>query len=495
MFKKRLPIIISLCAVMFYSTSASAEVIPTSNTLNVCVKPNGQVYLLAPDAACKDTETKLKLQLQGPQGELGATGPKGDKGDIGAQGIQGDTGMIGPVGPPGLKGDTGAAGPTGSQGPKGDTGEAGATGPQGLKGDTGEAGPTGAPGPKGDIGVTGPAGPAGPQGIAGVAGVNGPMGPMGLPGQLAIYGDGTAGAFSVPVGSTLDLTTLSGFNSLAGKDHFQFTSINIAGNLIIPSGVVLRATGDVTITGTITVATAAQDSGNGAPHPGLSLAAPGTTFASPNANSSGGIGLSALTASHILTPPTSAGGAGDRNYQTTGGEGGGSLSIMAKGNIRVNVGGAINANGMNATNPGGASDISGGGGGGGGVIILVAKGSMTIGGTLRTNGGNGAIGVNGNAGTSGSGGGGGGGGGIIHLISSSSPAVTGTIQVNGGAAGTDANTGATNYPGGGGGASGGNGGKGGAYDTSSAAFVAAQAGGAGYTFTTVVPEPENIIIR
>ncbi|GAB2957810.1 hypothetical protein GCM10027048_25640 [Hymenobacter coalescens] len=330
----------------------------------------------------------------------------------------------------------------------------------------------GAQGPVGATGATGPQGSQGPQG---------PQGPAGALGQ---YGDGSAGAFNIATGNTLDLTTTSGFNSLAGRHHLQFTTLNISGNLIVPSGTVIRCTGDVTITGTITVTSGAEDNGNGAPHPGVARSAPGTI--------TGGIGMSSVSAAGLTYAPVAAGGAGDRTLNGTGGEGGGSIAIVARGTLTLAAGGSINANGNSATNTATTGDVGGGGGGAGGIVLLAAQGNLTVSGSIRANGGAGAGGINTNGGTNGAGGGGGGGGGIIHLISSATASVAGTLQANGGAAGTDAFS-TTQTGGSGGGACGGNGGNGGGSLVFNGTASAAQAGGAGYVIRTVVPSPELLI--
>lgn len=366
-----------------------------------------------------------------------------------------------------------ATGPMGPAGPAGATGAAGAVGP------AGSAGPAGA---------TGPIGPAGATGLQGPAGVQGPAGPQGPAGSVAAYGDGSAGVYTVPIASTIDLSTTAGFNSLGGRHHMQFSAIDIAGVLKLPSGTVLRATGDVTISGTITVLEGAQGASNVTPHPGIALSSPGMP--------QGGIGLPALSAARLTKPPAAAGGAGSRpNAQDSGGGGGGSLVILAGGNVTVTASGAIHANGgngQNAMTPG--VDAAGAGGGAGGVIVISARGDITVAGALRANGGQGGNGFNGNLGNAaGAGAGGGGGGGIIHLVASSTPVVTGSLQVNGGAMGLDDFSGGSSLAGGGGGASGGNGGSAGVMNAS--VVQPAQAGLGGHSILTTVPAPWNLFLH
>lgn len=202
-------------------------------------------------------------------------------------------------------------------------------------------------------------GPQGPQGSQGPAGPNGPQGPQGPAGSLGTYGDGSAGALTVGVGNTLDLSTDAGFNALAGRQGLQFTNVTISGTLIVPSGLLIRATGDVVINGSISALPSAADNGAGPPNPGLAPAAPGTP--------TGGTGLGRLGAAAVTYGPVNAGGAGDRNNTSAfeSGRGGGSLVIVTTGNLTVSNGGNITANGESATTPSSGTDVPGGGGGAG----------------------------------------------------------------------------------------------------------------------------------
>ena len=338
-------------------------------------------------------------------------------------------------------------------------------------------------GAQGPQGIQGPAGATGATGATGPAGATGPQGPSGA---VGVYGDGSSGSWTL--NTSVDLSNTADYNAFiaSGRGAMQFVDLNIPVGitLTVPSGTVIRATGNITINGTLQVRTGATDVGGGPTHPGISLAAP--------APGVGGVGLSALAASQLTRPPAAAGGSGDRLPTGSGGEGGGSVVIAALGN--VSIGGTVSANGANGVNPGGATDIPGSGGGAGGIIVIAAKNSITLTATgqLRANGGAGAQGVNVNGGSAGAGGGGGGGGGIIHLISGSTPTIAGTRQVNGGVAGTDAYiNGQFNQVGGGGGASGGHGGNGGAIGLTSP--LPAQPGSAGYSLVTVTPAPENLL--
>ncbi|MFZ5445521.1 MAG: DUF7151 family protein [Myxococcota bacterium] len=399
----------------------------------------------------------------------------------------------------GPQGPQGAQGPQGMQGAQGDQGPAGPAGPSTLARTTAE--PAGANcatgGVKLELGTDANANGTLDvaevnaaltrfvcNGAQGVQGATGPSGPQGPAGQLGIYGDGSAGALLVPVGNTLDLSTVAGVNALPFRQNLQFSSVTISGTLIVPSGTVIRCTGDVTISGTLFVLPGTGPATGGVAHPGISLA-PATSFR-------GGTGLALLSAAHVVSTPVSAGGAGVQPSPSSGGEGGGAFSLFARGNVSIVVGGSINANGNNGGVVSGGADLGGNGGGAGGVVLVVGRNALSVAGAVRANGGAGGAGLNGNGGTNGAGGGGGGGGGIIHLLSTSSISVTGTVQANGGASGTDA-AGTTNTAGGGGGACGGSGGRGGANDVFGNPFSPAGAGSAGYVLQTVVASPENLL--
>lgn len=361
---------------------------------------------------------------------------------------------------------------------------------RGLRGFRGRPG---AVGPIGPVGPVGPQGPQGPQGIQGIsetavgligpAGPQGPLGPQGIDGLLAVYGDGSAGELLINSGQVVDLSVPGSLAALPSGTNLQFSRVEIAGTLIIPSGITIQSSGDLMISGVVTVLPGAADSGNGSPNEGISAAAAGPY--------NGGIGLGSLQAAQVI-PTAAGGGAGSRPLLGSGGEGGGSLILAAQGQVVIANGALITANGNHGVNPLSAgSGIVGSGGGAGGFILIAAKNSITIAGTLAAAGGNGAIGWDGNGGD-GEGGGGGGSGGVIHLISTVSPTVTGTLQLNGGIGGVNA-MGVTGIVtvGGGGGANGGNGGNGGGTPVAGQPAVDPQPGQVGQVLVTITPEPEN----
>jgi hypothetical protein len=293
-----------------------------------------------------------------------------------------------------------------------------------------------------------------------------------------IYGNGAAGALTVTVGNTVDWSA-----SPPSDLNFQFSSITIAGTLIVPSGTKIRCSGNVSITGTITVLPAGNTNFATVGDKGIAhtIAVFSTHTYVPQA-------VRTASIPSLINIPVYGGGsgAGASSGTSTGGGGGGSFAIYAKGTLTVSVGAVVAANGANAVLADAAANNAGAGGGGGGLIVLMSKGAMSIAGTVRANGGNGSDAAT----VSGSyrAGGGGGGGGVIIMAASATPSITGTLQVNGGAIGANTTTGTSAGSfGGAGGASGGNGGVGGVANTN-----AASAGSSGIVKTIVSANPENL---
>lgn len=363
---------------------------------------------------------------------------------------------------------SGSDGATGPQGDPGDTGPQGATGPQGPIGLTGAPGADGADGAPGATGATGATGAPGADGADGAPGADGADGADGGGGA---FGDGTAGALNITTSTNWDTSFQSNLN---------FTTCNIASGqtLTVPSGTVIRCTGNFTNNGTIEVLPwvgGAKDTVGSTP--GISsergqakrAAATGTTI---------GLAWGTSRLRMLLNPGPEGGGNGDdgNGSPNEGGSGGGTLVVRA-GGMLTNTG-TIRANGGNAVTPASAEDAAGGGGGAGGIIILASASTMSNG-TLEADGGNGV--TSGQADDDHTGGGGG--GGLIHLISSNASSVGGTISVDGGAAGPTQNTdrGST---GGTGGAMGGNGGNSSYDESSNTVYIAASAGATGVVFRT-----------
>lgn len=263
-------------------------------------------------------------------------------------------------------------------------------------------------------------------------------------GGASIYGDGSAG----------DLTVNSATNwatTPPANNNTRFANVAINNTLIVPSGTKIYCTGNFTI-------------GNGGSIVVQTYSGPGSPGLSPDTpNIKGAVGIgSNFQAALILKPDLAGGGGGQTRHITygNGGYGGGALLVLCQGNIAIQAGGSIAANGGDAnyvTSPG--VGILGHGGGGGGVVVLASPGSISINGSISVNGGNGCQGYDGNGG-SGEGGGGGGGGGIVHIVCPNSVATSNVAVSGGSGASGPLGTGGTSA-GGGGGACGGSGGDGG----------------------------------
>jgi len=129
-----------------FALQASAANSTAPNTVTICVKNSGFVYVVGQGFWTKDCGKRDKLITINT---AGVPGPKGDKGD---------TGEVGPQGPKGDQGEQGTQGLQGVQGDKGERGDTGLQGIQGEKGDKGDKGDVGATGPQGEQGPIGPKG-------------------------------------------------------------------------------------------------------------------------------------------------------------------------------------------------------------------------------------------------------------------------------------------------------------------------------------------------
>jgi hypothetical protein len=318
-------------------------------------------------------------------------------------------------------------------------------------------------------------------------------------GQIRAYGDGSAGDLVVTDHPDAFFGVNRMFEHLVKDRNTQFSSITIPEGKIlgVPAGTILRATGKVTIAGTLAVF--AQNNGGffnvfQQSIPDSARSEPGNSYAPPNAGiaalppAPGEIGLSTRrvgggsagladrgarnTISTILLRGGGGGAPGTPNE--VGGDGGGSVMIVAGGPISVESTGQIIADGFKSV-----CGACGGGGGGGGVIILGSKSLVSLSGKLQAKGGAGAPGGASIAS------GGGGGGGLIVLAA---PVINDTAQksVDGGEGGKQLFAGdikdAVRMGGAGGGASAGGGGRG-SDALQDGSCAAGQSGGAGEVIT------------
>jgi hypothetical protein len=204
------------------------------------------------------------------------------------------------------------------------------------------------------------------------------------------------------------------------------TTIDVPPNAVVraigPYPLVLLATGRITITGTLDVASHRLDTLDGKPVSGAGA----RTALECNA-----LGIDGTNAAN---PNNGGGGAAGGSFAGTGGVGGNGRGGTARGNPRpastssVLVGGCPGGHGG-----GGAGGFGGGvGGNGGGAIYLIAGDAITIVGKLNASGTGGDPGSDG--GNSSGGGGGGGAGGMIGL-EAARVEIAGQVLANGGGGG------------------------------------------------------------
>jgi len=257
----------------------------------------------------------------------------------------------------------------------------------------------------------------------------------------------------------MTISTNVDWNKNPPNGMLQFSSFTITstGSLVVPSGLVIRVSGNVNISGPITVASPARVIYT---FPTVGSCTPirlGFAGGKPIAG-----GLDAVRARALLKPT-------DVSYSYFGV--GGHVTILAAGSIAIGASGSISAVGKDGSNTYSLFSASGGG-----IVILASRTSINNAGALIATGGNGADGFPGGPLTPFEASGGGGGGGIIHLLAPS--IVVGATDVSGGSGGSNGSDNTPfRFPGG---ACGGSGGTSGATGSP---------GAPGYVFTTIVSEP------
>jgi collagen triple helix repeat protein len=87
-------------------TAVVYATIPSNNVISGCyTKSGGTLSVIDPSTtSCKNGDTSLAWNVQGPTGPTGPQGLQGAQGPTGPQGIQGPTGATGPTGPAGPAG-------------------------------------------------------------------------------------------------------------------------------------------------------------------------------------------------------------------------------------------------------------------------------------------------------------------------------------------------------------------------------------------------------
>jgi type VI protein secretion system component Hcp len=115
--------------VLLAGAVAYAMIPGADGVIHGCYDNKGSLRVIDPASdGCKNNETAIRWNQQGPAGPMGLPGAAGPQGAGGPQGPAGATGATGPAGAQGPAGATGAPGPRGDQGPAGPAGPAG-TGP------------------------------------------------------------------------------------------------------------------------------------------------------------------------------------------------------------------------------------------------------------------------------------------------------------------------------------------------------------------------------
>jgi hypothetical protein len=94
---------------------ATAAVVTSTGVIHACKNDtNGDLRIVGGTSTCRNSESAVNWNAEGPQGDRGAAGPAGPTGATGPKGDAGDTGVQGPPGPTGPQGPAGPAGADGA---------------------------------------------------------------------------------------------------------------------------------------------------------------------------------------------------------------------------------------------------------------------------------------------------------------------------------------------------------------------------------------------
>ena len=233
------------------------------------------------------------------------------------------------------------------------------------------------------------------------------------------YGDGSAG--DVTITASTDWSTSPPTN---GNYMFKNLTINSGVTLTVESGTVIQVSETFTNDGTIEVNEGIPGERWTGNTDGGFPRTKGNTLTLNHAYKSEQLRF--LSRSALLTGGSPGADGGQTGMDAEGGFGGGALNIKA---ITISNTGTIRANGGDgAVLP--AGSVIAGCGGGGGYIILQGN-SITNSGSIEANGGDGGAPGNGDDDHAG----GGGGGGLIHLVAPNANSVGGILSVTGGVGG------------------------------------------------------------
>src|SRR5579885_3129762 len=201
------------------------------------------------------------------------------------------------------------------------------------------------------------------------------------------------------------------------------------------TGTVVNATGTITISGTVL--------GDGNGYSG-GVGGKWGTSAFQCSQCGGGPSGGGVTVGDSAISTSTFGGAGGGNGGAGGNGGSPNATVFPRGGGPVNL--ALGAGSGGSAGMGDSSNNGGSGGYGGAFVRFIAKGAISIGGTLGSRGGGGLPAAGGQAG-----GGGGGAGGTFGLYSAVSITNSGSVLLNGGNGGSAASTSGGAGGGGGGG--------------------------------------------
>ena len=289
-------------------------------------------------------------------------------------------------------------------------------------------------------------------------------------GADVVYGDGSNGVLTISSPTTWNDSTEANMGR-------QYTDVNVNANWVVPSGTVIRCTGNFNVAAGATITVS-----HGAPpaDPNTYVILRGLALSPTTSGADPGLKLPKTMAVEMVNPGPLGGGAGSYGTEAFGGGGNGSFSVRCKGTITIN--GTLRSNGGNGGN---GVQGNGAGGGAGGFIVLASQTQVHIPspGQVQAIGGNGGNGTQSSTGRARSGGSGGGGG-VIYLLA---PSIgSWNVLLNGGTPGTGAGGTATTTDGEAGGSMGGTGGAGGV-DAGPG-----NGGQPGYLIRKTMAHPENL---
>jgi hypothetical protein len=200
-----------VCAGIAYSSSSRSA---TTTTLTACVKQgNGGMRLVGAATDCKNDESAVTWNVQGPKGDPGPQGPQGPPGD------KGDKGDPGTPGTPGTNGTNGTDGTNGISVTSVALGTGDANCPNGGSAFTSASGTTYA-----CNGADGKDGADGASGITSIAGLNGTACSIGSASGTLTVSTNSNGVVTLTCAQAAHTTTLAAA-AAAGDTNVKVASV------------------------------------------------------------------------------------------------------------------------------------------------------------------------------------------------------------------------------------------------------------------------------